>query len=122
MIEAKRGSIYRHRINGMQYKWDGASWEYKSKTDSLWYPSLSSNSRLLEKLDAIEIAPTRLLAAHDFDYPLTLDRTEEGMFVVTYGLQVTAWQTWDRAFEDFTECVAHAAELKGLLFAWLRKR
>ncbi|ANA49150.1 hypothetical protein PMW_25 [Pseudomonas phage phiPMW] len=114
MIEVKRGTIYKHRINGMQYKWDGASWEYKSKVDGQWWPSLSSNFRLIEKLEEIEIAPTRILTAHDFDYSLTLDRTEEGMFVVTYGEQVTAWQKWQDAFNDFTECVAHASDLKGL--------
>lgn len=115
MIEVQRGIIYRNKRNGMFYRHDGASWEVQGRNHDSWYPAQAySDYQLRLLLEVHKVESVRILTAHGFDFPLTLDKSEEGMFVVTYGAQVTAWQKWVDAFNDFTECVAHAANEKGL--------
>jgi hypothetical protein len=58
---------------------------------------------------------TILTISEGLDFPVSIAQSGKRNFVVTYGKQISTFDNWKSAFEDFGYCVAHSLECAGNL-------
>lgn len=94
-----------HPSNGFMYAQHDGKWFVEDEGE--WYMSFLSQDKLrhLEPIKGVEFGKV-LMESHIA--PLKLELRTTGMYRVSYGVQVTEYETMYEAMKEFHECNLHS--------------